>query len=567
MRRRQGWRAGNLASFAAISCVLAGELQTPPASPALTAITAASATRLRNRRRPRSGGHPDRDMSSPDDEVSVSGAGFGSERGEQTSGLEAGSAAPRGPGPGTGPEPGTLRSSEGEGGNGFPHPTGLESERELLEARGPVLWGREGQPGSPADDPGVALQLADESVAAVLQQLADLSMQGTCSYLFQESYVVSEVSAFGDLEACPRSRGGATQRCGETAQAEAVPLGVSGLKAGRAWGNPVRGTKSRLNVAVDHQWPPLESIAGLLSDPESSDEFSEIELMRVSIYPEDGGQAKLNRPEDPRNTPRCSNVQGRENLLNVPGPCLSSAPPGLISVVERQGRQGDAEQEDTSPPKKMQSGLWGEGGSLPSYQGVAVASAFAASSTVSLPQSTPRRKGVQEKKSLGGVSKPAVGRTFPSWGQGISATALEPASFPPISGNPQLGRSKEYALVPWVAQESRHTGAGNKSVARHARESVAAMPKESVTRRARRSVAAMAVSGEGNDPNRDPFPKGQVSRPGPSSLPTRPLPTLPGAQVFTPCSLSPSRRGGHWVTLGYWVIRMPDWGPFTRDNH
>ena len=109
-------------------------------------------------------------------------------------------------------------------------------KREVLEAGGPVLWGREGRPGSPADDLGYALQLADESVAAVLQQLADLSMQGTCSYLFKESYVVSEVSAFGDLEACPRSRGDATQRCGETAQAEAVPLGVSGLKAGRAWG-------------------------------------------------------------------------------------------------------------------------------------------------------------------------------------------------------------------------------------------------------------------------------------------------------------------------------------------
>ena len=93
-----------------------------------------------------------------------------------------------------------------------------------------MLWGREGRPGSPADDPGDALHLADESVAAVLQQLADLSMQGTCSYLFQESYVVSEVSAFWDLAACPRSRGSATQRCGETAQAEAVPLGVRRLR-------------------------------------------------------------------------------------------------------------------------------------------------------------------------------------------------------------------------------------------------------------------------------------------------------------------------------------------------
>ncbi|XP_060993297.1 uncharacterized protein CXorf49 homolog [Dama dama] len=440
-------------------------------------------------------------MSSPDDEVSVSGAGFGSECGEQTSGLEAGSTAPRGPGPG--PEPGAPRSGEGEGGNGFPDPKGFESEREVLEARGPVLRGRERRPGSLADDQGDALQLADESLAAILQQLTDLNMQGTRRYLSQESYAVGEVSALRDLEARPRSRGGAVQRCGEATQAEAGPLRVGGPKAGRAWGNPKKGTKSRLNVAVDHQWPPSESTAGLLSDPESSDEFSKIELMRVSIYPKDGGQAKLNSPEDPGNTPRRWNVQGRENLLNVPETCLSSIPRGLISVVERQGRQGDAEQEDTSPPKKMQSVLWGKGGSLSSYPGLAVASATAAASTGSRPRPTPRRKGVQEKKSLGGVSKPAMGRIFPSWGQRISATPLEPATFPPISGIPLLGRSKKYALVSSGAEESRHTGAGKKPVARRARE----------------SVAAMAVSGEDNDPNRDPFPKGQLTtdRPWPSS--------------------------------------------------
>ncbi|XP_043752835.1 uncharacterized protein CXorf49 homolog [Cervus elaphus] len=432
-------------------------------------------------------------MSSPDDEVSVSGAGFSSEYGEQTSGLEAGSDGPQGPS--LSPEAGALRSCEGEGGDGFPDPEGFESERELLEAGGPGLWGCEGRPGSPADDQGDALQLADESVAAILQQLADLNVLGTCGYLSQESYAVGEVSALRDLEARPRSRGSATQRCGEAAQAEAGPLHVSG--------NPKRGTRSRLNVAVDHQWPPSESQSGLLSDPKSSDEFSEIEWMRVSIYPKDGGQATLNSPEDPGNTPRRLYVQGRENLLNVPGTCQSSAPQGLISVVERECRQGDAEQEDISPPKKMQSVLWGKGGSLPSYPGVAVVSATAAACTGSRQRPTPRRKGVQEKKSLEGISKPAMGRNFPSWGQRISATPLEPATFPPISGIPLLGRSKKYALVPWGVEESEHTGAGKKPVARRARE----------------SVAAMAVSGEDNDPNRDPFPKGQLTtdRPWPSS--------------------------------------------------
>ena len=63
-------------------------------------------------------------------------------------------------------------------------------------------------------------------------------------------------------------------------------------------------------------------------------------------------------------------------------------------------------------------------------------------------------------------------------------------------------------------------------------------------------MAAMAVSREEKDPNRDPFPKGQVSRPGPSSLHSLPPPTLPRAQVFTPCSsLHPSAVVIGWPSV------------------
>ena len=489
-------------------------------------------------------------MSSSDDEELVCGPDFGSECGEQTSGLEAGSTAPRGPGPDPGPEPGAPRSSEGEGGDGFPDPEGFESEREVLEAGGPVLLGCEGRPGSPADDTGYALQLSDESLQAIVRQLADLDLRGILRHMSPESQAVGHVSALLDVEACLGSRGAAAQRCGEAARAEASPLRVGRPRTGRVWGNPKRSTKSRLNVAVDRPWPPSVSPARLFSDSESSDECSEIQPMRVSMYPKDGGQAKLNSPKDPGDTPRHSKVQGRENLPNLPGICLSSAPRGLISVVERQGKQGDAEQEDISPPKKMQSVLGGKGGSLPSYPGVAAAAATAAAATGRLPRPSPRRKRVQEKKSLGAVSKPALGRTFPSWGRGISATPLAPATLPPISGIPLRGRSQKYALVPGGAKESKHTGARKKSVARRARE----------------SVAATAVSGEDNDPNRDPATKGQVSRPGPSSLPTLPLPPSPGHTSSPRAPLSPFLRGHHWVTLSHGVIRMPDWGPFTRDK-
>ena len=67
----------------------------------------------------------------------------------------------------------------------------------MLEARGLVWWGREGWPGSPADDKGDALELADETVVAILQQLSDLDVLGVVRYPSPESYAVGEVSACG----------------------------------------------------------------------------------------------------------------------------------------------------------------------------------------------------------------------------------------------------------------------------------------------------------------------------------------------------------------------------------
>ncbi|OWJ99646.1 hypothetical protein Celaphus_00009852, partial [Cervus elaphus hippelaphus] len=54
---------------------------------------------------------------------------------------------------------------------------------------------------------------------------------------------------------------------------------VGGPKAGRAWGNPKRGTKSRLNVAVDRQWPPREARPGCCLTPSPL-----IKLMMVRAF-------------------------------------------------------------------------------------------------------------------------------------------------------------------------------------------------------------------------------------------------------------------------------------------
>uniref|UniRef100_A0A8C9CZC5 Uncharacterized protein n=1 Tax=Phocoena sinus TaxID=42100 RepID=A0A8C9CZC5_PHOSS len=373
-------------------------------------------------------------------------------KGKERAGVRAaGPPVPRGPDPG--PEHGEPRS--GEGGGGFPDPEGFQSKREMLEARGPVLWGREGGPGSPDDHTRDLLDLIEESEIKESEEA-------------EESTVLTL-----RLEAGPGGRGEPGQSCGEALTAPAGPLHLGGPEAGRALGNPKRGTKRRLNVAADRQRRSAEGLTWLLSDSESSDEFSETQLMTVSTYPRGGGQAKPSRPEDPGDTPRHSKFQARENFLHVTGSSLSSAPRGLSSVVERQG----VGEQGISSPKKMQSVLWGKGGSKPSYPGAAAAAAAA--------------NGAQEKKSVGGACKLALGGTFRSRGQRISASPVEPATFPPISGIPQPGRPKSYTLVLSGTKQSEHSGAGKKSVVRWATESE-------------------AVAGEDKDPNRDPAPKGQL---------------------------------------------------------
>lgn len=471
-------------------------------------------------------------MSSPE-EVSVWPAGFGAE-GEEQAGVRP--SGPRAPwAPGLGQDVGPPRSSEGEGGladaEGFESES--ESEREVLEAGRPVLWGREGRPASPADDkgdaPDYAAHLVLESAAGILQQLAERDALGLRRNPSPESCAAQASGGWVGLDAGPSGRGAlARGRVESQWRPAAARLRIATREVSRAWEPPGRGAKSRAKARVDRQRLPAAEGPGATqpSDPESSDEFGEMQLMRVSIYSRGGGLVnEPSSPKDPGDSPRHPNLHVRENFLHVPGPFLTSAPRGFASVVERQA----VGEPEVPSSKKMPSVVWGKAESRPSYQG-ATAAAAAAAAAGGLPQATPRRRTTQEKKSLGGPPKVTSGRSFPSWGQRVSAAPLEPATFPPISGVPPLGKSKKYSLGPSGTKQSKHTGAGKKSGARRMRE-----------------AEVLAAAAEGNDSSRDAVLKGQVSRPCSSSLGA--LPSSPTSLPMLPLSLI---QGLPWVPLGHW---------------
>uniref|UniRef100_UPI004038B9DC uncharacterized protein CXorf49-like n=1 Tax=Callospermophilus lateralis TaxID=76772 RepID=UPI004038B9DC len=433
------------------------------------------------------------------DETSLQGDGLSQNGGKPGGVGPAGYRALRGLGRGLELRP--PRSGEGEGGllDSEAYEFNLEAPWVEIEEGGAVFPGREGRPGSPADEKGDALDfvpLAVES-AAIVQQPMGPEPQGAHRYPSPESFATELSGVWVDAEAGPGGRAALAPSCVEVQQASAAPLShPSGPEGSRAWGKPKRGTESRMVGSGEAQQPS--------SDPESSDELGEIQLMRVSICPKGGGQARSCSPREPGDPARRLSVRSRENFLHIPGPLPTSTPRGLPSGMDKQAL-GELE---AGSSKKMQSILWGKGGSRSSNPGAATTAAAAAATatatsastaaaTGDLPRATPRKKAIQEKKSLGGGSRVTLGRAFPSWGQRLKVTPLEPATFPPISGVPLLGRSKRYSLLPLGPKQSKHGATGKRSVAKKTRES-------------------QPVTSEDNDPSRDIVPQAQlpVHRPG-----------------------------------------------------
>ena len=90
-------------------------------------------------------------------------------------------------------------------------------------------------------------------------------------------------------------------------------------------------------------------------DPESSDEVSESQMMKVTISLK-SGQAKFSGPTEQEDTARYLNVQGMEGFVPVAPSVLASGPRGLTSGMERQAL-GKLE---GSFSKKWQGAIWGK---------------------------------------------------------------------------------------------------------------------------------------------------------------------------------------------------------------
>ncbi|XP_066213911.1 uncharacterized protein CXorf49 homolog [Saccopteryx leptura] len=404
----------------------------------------------------------------------------------------------------------TPENSEDDEG-GSPGTEGPKVDPEVAGAGGPVLWGHEGHPGTPADVDGHCLyHLGDEAATTILQQLTDRGDLRVHRYPSTERG--GSVGPADWVGQQPEARGSGVW-AGGLARSPLVPGTLPWLRApevGRAWGSAKRGAGgAKGSCQVAWAGAGQQSSAGDLgywpSDSQSSEEFPFGPEMKVSIHRRRNGGGLLT-PLSPQGAARELSSAVREELPSIPGSLPPSAPrrpaPGAdrpsLRELDMFSRKPSVDQAKTA--------------SRPSYLP-------AAAPEGGLPKTPPRRKVAQEKRFSGGPARPDPLGPFLSWTQRGSVAPTQSGTFPPISGVPLPGKDRRNHYFPGGTKQSKHKGAGQKSLARRKRGS-----KQAV--------------GENKDPKRDTGPKGPVSIRLHPSLHTS-IPAPPG---------HPS-RACHWAPL------------------
>nr|XP_004657088.2 uncharacterized protein CXorf49 homolog [Jaculus jaculus] len=224
---------------------------------------------------------------------------------------------------------------------------------------------------------------------------------------------------------------------------------------------------------------------GPSSDPESSNEFSEVQTMRVTICLKDRGQAEASGPTEPGDPPKHWSGQPRESFIPMP----SSSPQGLTSTSSTE-RQAPAREVESVSSKKKRSVVAGKGGSKPRHPGAA-----AATVARGIPRASPRKKAAQKKKPLWETTSVTLGRTFQQWGQRLKSAAAEPATFPPISGVGLPKRANKCSLLPLGPKQCKNCYPGKRAVAKKTKELQPVAKEERDTARDASTQAQLSTHG------------------------------------------------------------------------
>uniref|UniRef100_A0A8I6AG36 Similar to human chromosome X open reading frame 49 like 1 n=1 Tax=Rattus norvegicus TaxID=10116 RepID=A0A8I6AG36_RAT len=323
----------------------------------------------------------------------------------------------------------------------------LESEMVVFEEHGEWSVSSARDKGDLMD----CLPLVSDNVEDKVQQPTDQMNQDARSRSSSKSCATQHSTTWADTEADCSRRSMLGKRLGDVKRASVAPAHHWGPKGGRACRTKKKKkvTKSKKAIPEDIQDPPSDHDS-------SSDEYNEMQVMRVTICFKNGEQIISGNSMAPEDKIRKRNVQLRGNFHHMTGSLQMSAPRGHILGMGKLG---------ASCSNRKASVFRGKEQSRPRYPGAAAGV---------LRKASPKKKSAQEKKPLQDTPRVTGRKPVPLSGQRPKAAPVEIATFPPITCVPTLESSKKHpTTTPLEATEPTHGNTSRKkAVAKNTRETL-----------------------------------------------------------------------------------------------
>ncbi|XP_021008392.1 uncharacterized protein CXorf49 homolog [Mus caroli] len=308
------------------------------------------------------------------------------------------------------------------------------------------------QPVSSARDEGDLMDCLppdSDKVEDKVQQPTDQMSQDVRSHSSPKSCAIQQSTTWADTVADCSRRNRLGKRLGDVKRASVAPAHHCGPKGGRAC-----RTKKKKKVTKSKKTIP-EDIQDPASDPDSSsDEYNEMQVMRVTICFKNGGHIITGNAMAPEDKTKKRNVQLRGNFHHMTGSLRMSAPKGHILGIGKLG---------ASCSNRKASVFRGKEQLRPRYPGAAAGE---------LRKASPKKKSAQEKTPVQDIPRATGRRPVPLWGQRPTAAPVEVPTFPPINSVPTLESSKKQATTPLEATESTHGTSRKRAVAKNTRETL-----------------------------------------------------------------------------------------------
>ncbi|XP_055464002.1 uncharacterized protein CXorf49 homolog [Psammomys obesus] len=329
---------------------------------------------------------------------------------------------------------------------------GSRSKLQVLES-GVVVYQDHGEQSvASAIDKGDVvdcLPLVSDKVDKKVRQPADQVSRDARSYLPSKSCTTQQPPMSAEADSSRRGR--PSKRLVDVKQGSVAPVQHRRAKGARAC-----RTKKKKKCVKSKKVVPEEIQDPLPDSDSSTDECSEVQVMRVTICFKNGEQIVSGNAMNPAVRTRKRNVQPRDSFHNTASSQQVSAPRSHTLGMSKLGASCSnrkaavfrgKEQSRSRYPRAVAGGLW---------------------------KANPKKKSTQEKKPLQDTPKVIGRRPGILWGQRPKAAPVETATIPTVMCASTLESSKKHFTTPVEATEPTDATPRKKTVVKNTRKTLPA---------------------------------------------------------------------------------------------